>query len=104
MNQGKQTKDWRTADYNQRLKEAEAGMDYSSQITNLVFEEMMLGVQYNFVEEICTKNYITKKIENKLLDEIRANSREIKKKKSDLAKEAISNGASRKIFVEYIID
>jgi hypothetical protein len=41
---------------------------------------------------------------NELKDEIRIKDMNIKRKKSDLAKEAFTNGVGRKEFIKYILD
>jgi hypothetical protein len=91
-------------DYNSKVEELRVSNDYLTQITNINLDEMVLSIRYKFIEEIFNDNYITQATKNKLLDGVKAKALELEKKKSDIAKKAITNGANKKRFGKYILN
>jgi hypothetical protein len=84
------------------FKELEAGAKYTEQITGLLIKETFLSTRSHTIEDLYGEKYISKENKDKLLKETSAKIESIKIQMSDLAKQAIDNGASQKYFKEYI--
>jgi|GEM_PF-4631565 len=100
----KESKKETLSKWDKELKELEASSAYTPKITELIMSELVLNIKYKAVEEIYDENYITKENKEKLINKILLQKSQIKVDKSDLAKEAISNGCSRRKFEKYIIN